>query len=121
MSAQSRSCLTPQTYEGPTLFRSMRFLHDSAKRAGNCKLLADAQLRDHVTVAVGVRLLQVIQKAAALADQHQKATAGAMVLLVHFEVLSQLANTLAQNRNLNLGTSGVRVMRTELCDDVCFL
>src|SRR5665213_1104341 len=97
----------------------MQFLRNRKARAP--QLLADAQLCDHVTVAVRISLLEVIQKTAALADQHQKSAAGAMVLLVRFEVLGQLANTLAQNRDLDLGTARVRFMRTEFCDDVSFL
>src|SRR5665213_1957314 len=97
----------------------MQFLRNRKARAP--QLLADAQLCDHVTVAVRISLLEVIQKTAALADQHQKSAAGAMVLLVRFEVLGQLANTLAQNRDLDLGTARVRFMRTEFGDDVCFL
>src|ERR1700679_158947 len=81
-------------------------------------LLADTQLADDVTIAVGVRLLEVIQKAAALAHQHQQATARAMVLFVGFEVLGQLANTLAEDRNLPLRTASVRVVRAELGNNV---
>jgi hypothetical protein len=41
-----------------------------------------------------------------------------MILFVGFEVLGQLANTLAEDRNLHLRTSGVRVMRAELGNNV---
>src|SRR6201996_8899394 len=91
---------------------------EPARDAG---LLADSQLADHVAIAVRVRALQVVQKAAALGHQHEEATAGAMILLVCLEVLGQLANTLAENGNLHLRTSGVGVMRAELGDDLGFL
>ena len=46
--------------------------------------------------------LQVIQQAAALADQLQEATPRGVILLVRLEVLGQFANPLTQNRDLNL-------------------
>jgi hypothetical protein len=85
------------------------------------KLLADAELRDDFAVAVRIALFEVVEEAAALADQHQKTAAGAVVLLVGLEVLCQLANALAEERNLDLGASGVRVVRTKLVNDVCLL
>src|ERR1700679_1897205 len=71
-------------------------------------LLADAQLADDFAIAVGVVLLQVIEQAAALAHQHQQTAAGAVVLLVRLEVLGQLADALAQDRNLYLRAAGIR-------------
>ena len=49
-------------------------LGDSCSRL-NSRLLADTQLADNFAVAVRVMRLQVIQQAAALADEHQKTTA----------------------------------------------
>ena len=45
-------------------------------------LLADAQLGNDGTIAVDVLLCQIVQQAAALADHHQKAAAGMVVVLV---------------------------------------
>src|SRR3954471_20873504 len=84
-------------------------------------LLSDSEFADHLAVAVGIVRLQVIQKAAALAHQHQKATARSMVLRVGFEMLGQLADPLTQNRDLDLGRTGVRVMRPEALNQVSFL
>ena len=38
-------------------------------------LLADTELCDHVAVAIGIVRLQVVQQAAAFANEHQEATA----------------------------------------------
>jgi hypothetical protein len=76
-------------------------------------LLADTKLCDHVAIAIGIMRLQVVQQAAALAYEHQEATARCMVLLVSFEVLGQFANPLTQNRDLDFGGTGVRIVGAE--------
>ena len=58
-------------------------------------LLAEAELRDHTFVALGIVLFEVVEQATALADQHKQAAARAMIFLVRFEVLRQLTNALA--------------------------
>ena len=79
-------------------------------------LLADTELGDHVAVAIGIMCLQVVQQAAALAYEHQEATARCMVLLMSFEVLGQFANPLTQNRDLDFGGTGVRIVGAEAFD-----
>ena len=79
-----------------TTSRSRRFLVKI-----DCRLFADAQLADYFAVAVRVMRLQVVKQPAALADEHQKTTAGSMILLMSLEMLSQLANAHAQDSNLN--------------------
>src|SRR6185437_11471893 len=79
-------------------------------------LLADTELPDHLTVAIGIMYLQVVQQAAALAHEHQQTTPGCVILLVHLEMLGQFANPLAQNRDLNLRRTGVRIVCTEALD-----
>ena len=46
--------------------------------------------------------VEVIQKAAALADHFQKATAGAVVLDVALEMLGQMVNPLGQKGDLHI-------------------
>src|SRR5271169_182826 len=70
-------------------------------------LLTNAQFLNDVFVALGIVGLQVVEQATPLADHHQKATPGRVVVLVGLEVLRQLSNPLAQNRDLHLGTAGV--------------
>ena len=73
-------------------------------------LLANAQLTDHVAVAVRIVRFQVIQQAAAFTYQHQKTPPGSMVFLVQLEVFGQLADTLAENRNLHFRATRVTIM-----------
>jgi hypothetical protein len=54
-------------------------------------------------VALGIVFLEVVEQATPLADQHEKAAARAVVFLVRLEVLRQLANTLAEQCDLNFG------------------
>ena len=84
------------------------------------RLLADAQLADYVAVAVRVVRLQVIQQATALADEHQETAPRGVILLVGFEMLSQLADTRTQNRNLDFRRAGVGVVSTEAFNQVSF-
>jgi len=84
-------------------------------------LLADAEFLNDSLVATGVVFLQVIQQAAAPADHHQQPTARCMVLFVRFEMLRQLANTLAEDRDLHFGTAGIAVMRPVGIDNGLFL
>jgi hypothetical protein len=74
-------------------------------------LLADAELGDHTFIALGIVFLEVVEQATALADQHEKSTARAVVFLVRFEVLRQLANALAEQRDLDLRAPGVGRVR----------
>jgi len=67
-------------------------------------LLAEAELRDHTLVALGIVLFEVVEQPSALADQHEQAAARAVIFLVRFEVLRQLTNALAQQRDLDFGT-----------------
>ncbi len=82
------------------------------------RLLADSEFADHVAIAVRVVRFQVIQQAAALAYQHQQSTPGCMILFVGFEVLGKVVDPLAQNRDLDLRRSGVRIMGPEAFDQV---
>ena len=78
------------------------------------RLLADAELRDNGFIPFRVVLLQVVQQATPLADQHEKSAARAMVFLVRFEMLRQLTDALAQQRDLHFGAArigGVRSIR----------
>ena len=76
-------------------------------------LLADTELGDYVAVTIGIMGLQVVQQAAAFADEHKEATTRCVILLVGLEVLCQFANTLTQNRDLDFGGTGVRIVGAE--------
>jgi hypothetical protein len=85
------------------------------------RLFADAELLDDVFVPFGVVFLEVIKQATPLADQHEKAAPGSVVLSVRFEVLRQLTNALAQQGNLDFGTAGVGAVRLILVNYGGFL
>ena len=105
----------PKQGRSPTTSRSRRFLFNV-----ECRLLADAQLADNVAVAVRVMRLQVVEQAAALADEHQETAPRGVILLVSLEVLSQLANARTQNRNLDFRRTGVGIVGTEALNQVGF-
>src|SRR6266852_1608662 len=80
-------------------------------------LLADAEFRNDGLVALGIVFLEVVEQATPLADQHEKAAARAVVFLVRLEVLRQLANAFAEQRDLNFGTAGVARVRAVLVNE----
>src|ERR1039457_4423725 len=85
------------------------------------RLLADTEFADHVAVAIGIVRLQVIQQAAALADQLQQSAPGSVILLVRLEVLGQFSDTRTQNRDLDLRRTGVLIVGAEALNQGCFL
>ncbi len=68
-------------------------------------------------VTFGIVYLEVVEQAATLADQHEKTAARAMVLLVRFEVIRQLANPFAKQRDLDFGAARIGRMRAVLVDE----
>src|SRR5262252_6532867 len=83
---------------------------------GSNRLLADAEFLNDLFVALGIMLSEVVKQAATLADHHEKAAPGGMVLLMRLEMLRQLTNTLTQDGDLDLGGTGVGVMSAVLVD-----
>jgi hypothetical protein len=80
----------------------------------NCvgtRLFADAELPNDGFIALGIVSLEVVEQATPLADQHKQAAARAVVLLVRFEVIRQLADAFTNDGDLNLGTPRVSRMR----------
>ena len=81
------------------------------------QLLADAEFGNDGLVALGIVFLQVVEQATALADQHEKAAARAVVFLVRLEVLRQLANAFTEQRDLDFRAAGIAGMRAVLVDE----
>src|SRR6266851_1759503 len=73
-------------------------------------LLPDVQALDQIGVALRVLRLEVVEQPASAADQHQQATARVMIFRVGLEVLGEVVDALAENRNLYFGRTGVRVV-----------
>ena len=81
------------------------------------ELLADAEFPNDSFIALGIVSLEVIEQATPLADQHKQAAARAVVLLVRFEVIGQLANAFTDDGDLNLRAPGVSRVRLILVND----
>src|SRR5690606_35509175 len=78
---------------------------------------AQAEALDQRAVALDVGLLQVTEQALALADEQQQATTAVVVVLVLTGVLGQLLDPSGQQRDLDLGGTGVALGRGVLLDD----
>jgi hypothetical protein len=84
-------------------------------------LLADAELLDHVFVALGIMALEVVQQTTTPAHHHEKSATGRVVLLMGLEMLGQFANPLAQYCDLDLWAAGVGRVCAVLADYALFL
>src|SRR4029453_10831930 len=73
-------------------------------------LLADSELPNEIGVALRIFLLEIVEQSATLADELQQAAPRVMVFRVALEVLGQVADALAQNRDLHLRRPGCRVV-----------
>src|SRR5438046_450964 len=71
------------------------------------KLLTKTQFCDQVGVARLVLLTEIVEERAALVDQHQQAAARVVVLRVGLEVLGEVGDALGEDRDLDLGRTGV--------------
>src|SRR5690242_3959384 len=85
------------------------------------KLLTDTEFLNYRLVALGVVLLEVVEQATPLADQHEKSAARAVVFLVRFKVLRQLADAFAEQRDLNFWATGIARVRAVLANEGLFL
>ena len=85
------------------------------------KLLADAELTNNGGVALSIVGFEVVEETATSADHHEEAAARAVVFLMEFEMVRQLANARAEQRNLHFGTAGVAVMRAVLADNALLM
>ena len=61
------------------------------------------ELLDEPFVVLGILVLQIVQKSAALTYEFEQAPPRVMVVLVDFEVLSQTPNSFRQQGNLDFG------------------
>src|SRR4030095_15212199 len=75
--------------------------------AATRRLLPNTEPLDQLGVAIRIFALQVVQQASPLTDQLQKAAARVMILRVGLEMLGQVIDALAQERDLYLGGSGI--------------
>ena len=64
-------------------------------------LLSDAELGDDRTVAFDIDAGQVVEKATAATNHHQKATTGVMITLVGLEMFGQVIDAFGQKGDLD--------------------
>jgi hypothetical protein len=101
-------------FQRPKVFETLKLCHLETLPF---HLLADAEFRDDRLIALGIVFLQVVEQATPLADQHEKAAARAVVFLVRLEVLRQLANPFAEQRDLDFRAPSIARMRAVLVDE----
>ena len=75
------------------------------------KLVPQLQLLRDRRIAFHIRVMKIIQQAAALADHHQKAAARAVVLFVALQVFSQVIDTLREQSDLHVSGTGVLLVQ----------
>jgi len=75
-----------------------------------------AELRNYRAVTLYVIVVQVVEKAATLANHHQQAPAAMVVFLVNLEVFSEVDDTTSEKRDLHLGRPSVGVVEAVLSD-----
>jgi len=108
--------------------RAVRVSGSNPKAARDClkkqeprlrkKLVAQLELLGNRLVTAEVRALQIFEQAAALADHDQQATARAVIFLVGLEMLRQMVDAVREQRDLDIGGTGVFGVHFELFN--CF-
>jgi hypothetical protein len=81
------------------------------------ELATKTELADDGSVSLDVVVLQVIQKATALADEHEEPAATVVVLLVDLEMLGQVLDTTGEQCDLHLRRTSVGLMEAKLVND----
>src|SRR5260370_4318659 len=97
----------------------------SGPRANPCGVTprspADSELVDDGAVALGVLALEVLEKAPALADEHQETPSGVVILGVLLEVIGEAVDALGEERDLHLGRPRIAFVDAELLDQALLL
>ena len=83
-------------------------------------LLSQAETTDQFVVAIDLDALQIIQQAAALADQLEQAAARVIVFLMRLEMIGEFVDALGQERHLNFRRTGIRSVCLVLRNNVQF-
>ena len=69
--------------------------------------MAQLELLGERLVAAQIRVVQIIEEPAALADHQQQPAARAVILLGRLQMLGQLVDALREQRDLHVGGTGV--------------
>src|SRR5690349_6463246 len=78
---------------------------------------AEAQPLDDRSIAADVRLGEIVEEPAPLADEKKQTTTAVVVVFVDLEMLSEVTDALREQRDLDLGRAGVAVSRAVLGND----
>src|SRR6476646_1572276 len=78
---------------------------------------AEAQPLDDRSIAADVRLGEIVEEPAPLADEKKQTTTAVVVVFVDLEMLSEVTDALREQRDLDLGRAGVAVGRAILGND----
>ena len=98
------------TRSGPTLV--------AAPTPSENPLSAQSQLVDQGLVAPLIASSKVVEQASPLAHEHQQPAARVVVLYVDLEMVSELCDALAKERDLHLAGPGVPGLALVLIDDL---
>ena len=90
-------------------------------RARRGSLLTNRKLLDDILVPVFVFASQIIQEAAAAANQGQEASTAGMVFVMSLQMGCKSFDAMRQNRNLHLGRPGVPVAASVFLNQFRFL
>ena len=82
---------------------------DADNGAGPLRLLTDIETLDEIGVALTVLEFQIVEQAAPSAYQHQQSASRMVIFRVGLEVIGQVVNALAEDCDLHLGGTGVRL------------
>jgi len=91
----------------------LEVMNSRARRKLN-KLLAQLELFGDRLVAADIRIGQIIQQTAALADHQQQSATGAVILLGRLQMLGQMVDAVREQRDLHVGRTRVLRVRLEL-------
>ena len=73
-------------------------------------LSSQTKTGDKAAIPLDILISEVLEKPSALANHHQQTSPTVMVLFVDLQMLGEVADALAEQRNLDLGRTRVRVV-----------
>ncbi len=85
-----------------------------------CGSLPNSQPIDELFISIEVQSLEVVQETPALAHEFQESTPGMMILLVGFEVLGEVTDSVTQDSNLDLRRARVGPVQLVIFDQSAF-
>ena len=72
-------------------------------------------------IPLDVVFSDVVKEPTSLADHHEQATTGVVVVLVFLEVVVEIGDSRRKDRDLHLGRSGIGLAGAVCRDDCCFV